>query len=155
MPPHGGDTLFSSGYAAYDALSQRLKTYLEGLTALHSGERSYRRTNWLNGADDRGRTFPEANHPVVRTHPVSGRKALFVNRGFTYRINEVSEEESAAILEYPYQHQEKPDFQLRFQRKPHPVAFWDNRAVQHVAVWDYFLHTRSGRCITIKGDRPV
>jgi len=152
--PAGGDTLFASMFAAYDALSPQMKHYLEGMTALHSGERSYRRTNRLLGKDDGGRVYPQANHPVVRRHPVSGRKALFVNRGFTYRINEVSEEESDAILDFLYQHAEKPDFQVRFRWEPHSVAFWDNRSVQHLAVWDYFPNVRSGRRITIKGDRP-
>ncbi len=155
VPPVGGDTLFASMSAAYDALSPRIKTYLEGLTAFHSGERSYRRTNALLNIDDRGRVYPSANHPVVRTHPVTKRKVLFVNRGFTYRINEVPEEESDAILNYLYQHAEKPDFQVRFRWEADSVAFWDNRAVQHLAVWDYFPQVRSGHRVTIKGDRPV
>jgi taurine dioxygenase len=91
---------------------------------------------------------------VVRTDPDSGRKALFVNRGFTHCINEVPEEESAAILDYLYQHAAKPGFQVRFRWQRHSVAFWDNRAVQHLAVWDYFPNVCSGRRITIKGDRP-
>jgi taurine dioxygenase len=131
-----------------------MKVYLEGLTAFHSGERSYRRTNSLMNVDDRGRVFPQANHPVIRTHPVTKRKALFVNRTFTYRINEVPEEESDAILNYLYQHAEKPDFQMRFRWEPDSVAFWDNRAVQHLALWDYFPQVRSGDRVTIKGDRP-
>jgi taurine dioxygenase len=155
VPQSGGDTLFASMYAAYDALSPRLKTYLEGLTALHSGESTYRRTNRLLGIDDRGRVFPEADHPVIRTHPVTRRKVLFVNRGFTVRINEVPEEESAAILGYLYDHAERPEFQVRFQWKPDSVAFWDNRAVQHKALWDYFPNVRSGFRVTIKGDRPA
>jgi len=155
VPPNGaGDTLFASMYAAYEALSPRLKTYLEGLTALHAGERNYRRNNRLRGIDDRGRVFPWANHPVVRTHPVTGRKALYVNRVFTYRINEVPELESDAILDYLYRHAERPEFQVRFQWQPNSVAFWDNRAVQHLAVWDYFPQVRSGNRVTIKGDRP-
>jgi taurine dioxygenase len=155
VPPNGaGDTLFASMYAAYEALSPRLKSYLEGLTALHAGERNYRRNNRLRGIDDRGRVFPWANHPVVRTHPVTGRKALYVNRVFTYRINEVPEPESDAILDYLYRHAERPEFQVRFQWKPNSVAFWDNRAVQHLAVWDYFPQVRSGNRVTIKGDRP-
>lgn len=154
VPPSGGDTLFASMYAAYDALSPRMKTYLEGLTALHSGERTYRRTNAKLGIDDRGRIYPQANHPVIRTHPETGRKALFVNRGFTYRINELPEDEGDAVLEFLYAHAEKPDFQVRFGWKPHSVAFWDNRAVQHLAIWDYYPNVRSGRRITIKGDRP-
>lgn len=154
VPASGGDTLFASMYAAYDALSPRLRSFLEGLTALHSGERSYRRTNALLGINDQGRTFPQANHPVIRTHPVTKRKALFVNRGFTYRINELPEEESDAVLDFLYRHAEKPDFQVRFKWEPNSVAFWDNRAVQHLAVWDYFPQVRSGSRVTIKGDRP-
>lgn len=150
-PPIGGDTLFASLAAAYDALSPRLKTYLEGLTAFHSGERNYRRRNALTGVDDRGRVFPSAVHPVVISHPITGRKGLYVNRLFTYRINEVSEEESEAILGYLWQHAEKPDFQIRFHWEPHSVAFWDNRAVQHLAIWDYFPHTRTGSRVTVKG----
>jgi taurine dioxygenase len=155
VPQSGGDTLFASMYAAYEALSPRMRTYLEGLTALHSGESTYRRTNRLLGIDDRGRVFPQADHPVIRTHPVTRRKVLFVNRGFTVRINEVPEEESAAILSYLYDHAERPEFQVRFQWKPDSVAFWDNRAVQHKALWDYFPNVRSGFRVTIKGDRPA
>ena len=83
VPPVGGDTLFASQYAAYDALSPRMKTYLERLTATHSGEHVYRATNVLVGRDDRGKVFPKASHPIIRAHPVSRRKALFVNQGFT------------------------------------------------------------------------
>ncbi len=154
-PPLGGDTLFASLTAAYGALSPRLKAYLEGLTATHSGERNYRRRNALNGVDDRGRVFPSAVHPVVIRHPISGRPALYVNRLFTLRINEVSEEESEAILRLLHEHAEKPDFQIRFQWRPHSVAFWDNRAVQHLAIWDYFPETRSGSRVTVKGERLV
>jgi taurine dioxygenase len=112
--------------------------YLQGLTALHSGERYYRRANALLRADDTSRVFPQANHPVVRTHPVTRRKALFVNRAFTYHINEIPEEESDAILNFLHQHAERPEFQVRFRWEPHSAALWDNRAVQHLAVWDYF-----------------
>src|ERR1700744_2713354 len=96
IPEVGGDTLFASQSAAYDALSPALQHFLEGLTAPHSGERSYRRTNRLLGIDDRDRVFPQAVHPVIRTHPVTKRKALFVNENFTLRINELSAEESRA-----------------------------------------------------------
>jgi taurine dioxygenase len=151
VPTLGGDTLFAGLAAAYEALSPQLKAYLEGLTATHSGERSYRRTNRLNGVNDSARVHPSAVHPVVIRHPISGRRGLYVNRGFTVRINEVPEEESEAILGYLYQHAERPDFQVRFQWQPHSVAFWDNRAVQHLAVWDYFPETRSGSRVTVKG----
>lgn len=155
VPPSGGDTLFASMYAAYDALSPRLKAYLDGLTALHSGDHVYRSHNARDNIDDRGRVYPQAVHPVVRTHPQTGRKALFVNRTFTVRINEVPEAEGRAILAYLYDHAERPEFQVRFRWQPHSVAFWDNRAVQHMALWDYFPQTRSGYRVTIKGDRPV
>ncbi|WP_439816294.1 TauD/TfdA dioxygenase family protein [Zavarzinia sp. CC-PAN008] len=154
VPPLGGDTLFASAAAAYDALSPRLQAYLDGLTATHSGERSYRRSNALKGIDDRGRVHPQAVHPVVVRHAETGRRTLFVNRGFTVRINDVPDDESTAILEHLYQHLAKPDFQVRFAWAPHSVAFWDNRAVQHQAVWDYYPHVRSGRRVTIRGSTP-
>jgi taurine dioxygenase len=155
IPPIGGDTLFASQTAAYDALTPAFKAFLDGLTATHSGDRSYRRTNRLLGIDDRDRVFPQAVHPVVRTHPATGRKALFVNEGFTLRINELSEEESDAVLRFLYAHGTKPAFQVRFRWQPHSIALWDNRAVQHIAMWDYFPQVRSGSRVTIKGDRPV
>jgi len=153
VPPLGGDTLFASLTAAYEALSPQLKAYLEGLTATHSGERSYRRTNRLLGVDDSARVHPSAVHPIVIRHPISGRRGLYVNRGFTMRINEIAEEESEAILDYLFRHAERPDFQVRFQWQPHSVAFWDNRAVHHLAVWDYYPHVRSGARVTIKRQR--
>ncbi len=154
VPPSGGDTIFASQSAAYDALTPAYQRFLGGLTATHSGERSYRRTNRLLGVDDRHRVFPQAVHPVVRTHPVTGRKALFVNENFTTHINELSAEESRGVLEFLYTHSTRPAFQVRFSWQPHSVAFWDNRAVQHIAMWDYFPQVRSGYRVTIKGDRP-
>jgi taurine dioxygenase len=94
-------------------------------------------------------------HPVVRTHPVTGRKSLYVNRIFTTHINELTSAESAALLEYLFAHCEQPGFQCRFKWAKNSVAFWDNRCVQHIALWDYFPQVRSGHRITIKGDRPV
>jgi taurine dioxygenase len=155
VPPVGGDTLFASQYAAYDALSPRMKTYLEGLTAFHDGGPSYRATNAKIGVPETGRVYPSATHPVVRTHPVTGRKALYVNRGFTQRINGLPDDEARALLAFLVEHSVKPDFQVRFRWRPNSVAFWDNRAVQHLAVWDYFPQVRSGFRVTIKGDRPV
>ena len=154
VPPCGGDTLFASMSAAYEALSDRMQSFLDGLTALHSGEHYYRRANALMGVEDTGRSFPKASHPVVRTHPVTRRRALFVNRGFTQRINELAAEESEALLSFLYQHAERPEFQVRFRWQEHSVAFWDNRCTQHMAVWDYYPQIRSGNRVTIKGDRP-
>jgi taurine dioxygenase len=154
VPTCGGDTLFASQYAAYEALSPRMKAYLEGMTATHSGEHVYRKTNALLGRDDSDKIFPTASHPVVRTHPVTKRKALFVNGHFTTHINGLPRDEGRAIFEFLCKHGTREEFQVRFSWKPHSVAFWDNRCVQHQALWDYYPQTRSGRRVTIKGDRP-
>jgi taurine dioxygenase len=155
VPPTGGDTLFASMFAAYDALSPRMKTYLDGLTATHAGEHVYRSHNERDAVPETGRAYPRAVHPVIRTHPVSKRRALFVNATFTTRINELPADESRAILSYLYEHATRPEFQVRFRWRPNSVAFWDNRSTQHMALWDYFPETRSGFRVTIKGDRPV
>ena len=152
-PPKGGDTLFSSMVAAYEALSDRMKAYLDGMTSLHDGEDAYRGTYKNAGMQDKP-VYPRAEHPVVRTHPVTGKKALYVNRGFTRRLNGVPRDESAAILDYLYTHAENPLFQCRFRWQPNSVAFWDNRCVQHRAMWDYWPHTRSGFRVTVAGDKP-
>jgi taurine dioxygenase len=149
IPPVGGDTLFSSMYAAYDALSPRMKTYLEGLTAVHDGERIYRKHT-----DDPNKRFPISSHPVVRTHPVSGRKALFCNSQYVTHINEVDKHESEAILKFLFQHCAQPMFHVRFRWQAHSVALWDNRCVEHSAIWDYFPQLRSGYRVTIGGDKP-
>jgi taurine dioxygenase len=153
-PPRGGDTLFASMYAAYEALSDRMKRYLEGLTAIHDGEDSYRGTYANFGIADKP-SYPRAEHPVIRTHPVTGKKALYVNRGFTKRIVGVAGDESSAILNYLWEHAENPLFQCRFRWRENSIAFWDNRCVQHRAMWDYWPHTRSGHRVTVQGDRPV
>jgi taurine dioxygenase len=151
LPPVGGDTLFASMYAAYEALSDPMKRLLEGMTAIHRGEHVYR---GRYGVKDEGKQFPEAEHPVIRTHPVSGRKALFVNRTFTTRIVQLGRSESAAVLGFLYQHLETPEFQCRFRWRVNSVAFWDNRCAQHHAMWDYFPQRRHGHRVTVKGDRP-
>jgi taurine dioxygenase len=153
-PPKGGDTLFANMYAAYEALSDRMKAYLEGLTALHDGEHVYRGTYSNFGVKDKP-NYPRAEHPVVRTHPVTGRRCLFVNRGFTTRILGIPLDESDAILGYLFDHMANPLFQCRFRWQPNSIAFWDNRCVQHRAMWDYWPHTRSGARVTVKGERPV
>ena len=152
-PPKGGDTLFASMYAAYEALSPRMKTYLDGLTALHTGEH-YRGMYANFGVADKP-SYPQAEHPVVRTHPVTGKKALYVNKGFTRRILGIPRDESEAVLRYLFEHMANPLFQCRFRWRENSIAFWDNRCVQHHAMWDYWPHTRSGNRVTVKGDRPV
>jgi taurine dioxygenase len=152
LPPVGGDTLFASMYAAYEALSEPMKRFLEPLTARHEGEHVYR---GRYGVDDAGRVFPKAEHPVIRTHPVSGRKALFVNGGFTTRIVQLARAESDAVLQLLYRHIETPEFHCRFRWQVNSVAFWDNRCVQHHAMWDYYPQRRHGHRVTIKGDKPI
>jgi len=152
LPPVGGDTLFASMYAAYDALSEPMKRFLEPLTAMHEGEHVYR---GRYGVHDAGKVFPKAEHPVIRTHPVSGRKALFVNGGFTTRIKQLPRPESDALLTFLYRHAETPEFHCRFRWQVNSVAFWDNRCVQHHAMWDYYPQRRHGHRVTIKGDRPL
>jgi alpha-ketoglutarate-dependent taurine dioxygenase len=151
LPPVGGDTLFASMYAAYDTLSAPMQRFLEPLTAMHEGEHVYR---GRYGVKDEGRVFPKAEHPVIRTHPVSGRKALFVNRGFTTRVVGLKKAESAALLDFLFRHVETPELHCRFRWQPRSVAFWDNRAVQHHAMWDYYPQRRHGHRVTIRGDAP-
>jgi taurine dioxygenase len=155
VPPHGGDTLFASMYAAYDALSSRMKAYLEGMTAIHEGAPYYRDVNRIIERDDRGKVYPVAEHPVVRTHPLSGRKALYVNSMFTTRLAGVPREESDAVLRFLFDHVQNPAFQCRFHWQKNSIAFWDNRCTQHYAVWDYYPHVRSGYRVTVRGEKPV
>ena len=153
-PPMGGDTLFANMYAAYDALSDRMKAYLDGMRAVHDGEEVYRGTYANLGVTDKP-SYPKSEHPVVRTHPVTGKKALFINRGFTRRLLGVPADESAGVMRYLFEHMENPLFQCRFRWTENAVAFWDNRCAQHRAMWDYWPHTRAGHRVTVLGDVPV
>jgi taurine dioxygenase len=154
VPDTGGDTLFASMYAAYDALSEPMKEFLEGLTAVHDGAPYYRGVNALLGRQDGGRDYPRAEHPIIRTHPATGRKAIFVNELFTTGLVGFPRAESDAILGFLFRHVQRGDFQCRFRWRKNSMAFWDNRCTQHLAIWDYFPETRSGYRVTIKGDRP-
>jgi taurine dioxygenase len=155
VPESGGDTLFSSMYAAYDALSEPMKRLLAGLTATHDGAPNYDDRAKRSREDNPSRVNPVAVHPVIATHPSTGRKTIYVNSTFTVRINELTENESAAVLALLFAHVARPEFQCRFRWQRNSVAFWDNRAVQHYAVWDYYPAVRTGRRVTIRGDRPV
>jgi taurine dioxygenase len=154
LPDIGGDTMFANMYAAYDALSAPMREMLDGLTALHESEHVYRGRYSDRGVDDRAKVYPTAVHPVIRTHPETGRKAIYVNRTFTTRINELTGPESDAVLKMLFEHCEHVDFQIRFRWQRNDVAFWDNRCVMHRAIWDYWPNERKGRRVTIKGDRP-
>jgi taurine dioxygenase len=120
---------------------------------VHDGEPVYRGLYANTGVADKP-SYPRAEHPVVRTHAVTGKKALYVNRGFTNHIVGIPRDESDAILSYLYQHAENPLFQCRFRWTKNAIAFWDNRCSQHRAMWDYWPHTRSGNRVTVKGERP-
>lgn len=150
VPAQGGDTLFANMYAAYDALSAPVRALLDGLTARHESDYT-----GVYGDHVPQREFPRASHPVVRTHPVTGRRALFVNAGFTRRIEGISRRESAALLTMLFEHVKNSAFHCRFRWQRRSLAMWDNRCVQHMAVWDYYPQTRSGLRVTIKGDKPL
>lgn len=155
VPETGGDTLFASMYAAYDALSDRLKAYLEGLTAIHDGNYTFREMHIRNGTYDPERTFHRSSHPVIARHPVTQRKLLYVNPTYTIAIEGVPERESRAIFDFLFRHIERPEFQVRFKWRSNSIAFWDNRAAQHLATWDYFPQRRSGIRVGIAGSAPV
>ncbi|MEM8766072.1 MAG: TauD/TfdA family dioxygenase [Pseudomonadota bacterium] len=154
LPPSGGDTLFTSTVAAFEALSPTLQNFLITLTARHESEHIYRGRYSDRGVDDAGRRYPEAVHPLVRTHAPSGRRSLYVNPSFTTRIEGLASDESRALLDYLYRHQQRPEFQVRFHWTPNAIAFWDNRATQHFALWDYWPEERKGHRVTIAGERP-
>ncbi|RZS81236.1 TauD/TfdA dioxygenase family protein [Pigmentiphaga kullae] len=145
VPPHGGgDTMFASMYAAYDALSPRMKTYLEGLTATHDGTRVF------------GPGTPISSHPVIVRHPESGKKLIFVNTDFTSHINELPRLEGERVLRFLVDHCNKPEWTCRFRWEPHSIAFWDNRCTHHKAIWDYWPNVRSGFRVQVEGkEAPV
>ncbi len=154
IPAVGGDTLFASMYAAYDALSERMKIYLDGLTALHSGEESFRKLfKFKPGEAHQG--WPENHHPIVRKHADSGRPALFVDREFTESIDDLPKEEGIALLNFLFDHAERPTFQCRFRWSTNAIAIWDNRCVQHHAMWDYWPQERRGHRVTVRGEKPM
>jgi len=154
VPPLGGDTLFNSMYAAYEDLSDRMQKFLSGLVAVHDGEQVYRGRYSDRGVDDSDTEYPKSEHPIIRTHPETGRQSLYVNRIFTSHIKGMKPAESRALLAFLYDHAEQPAFQMRFKWSQNDIAFWDNRCVQHLAVWDYWPHERKGIRYTIKGDQP-
>ena len=153
-PSSGGDTLFASLCAAYDALSSRMKTMLDGLSALHSGEEPFRHLFKFENHQE-GQGWPENDHPLIREHLPSGRPALFVDREFTKKINELPKDEGKALLDFLFSHTERVDFQCRFQWTPNAIAIWDNRCVLHHALWDYWPEQRSGCRVTTVGEKPV
>ncbi len=158
MPPVGGDTLFADMYAAYDGLSDEVKHRIEGRTARH-GTEFFRRELKARGLPEdlldgvRGQ-FPPAEHPVVRTHPETKRKLLYVNVAFTEYIVGMARDESDALLQHLYAQASIPEYQCRFHWRKNSIAFWDNRACQHYAASDYWPQVRRVERVTIVGDRP-
>jgi taurine dioxygenase len=155
IPEIGGDTLFADMYAAYDGLMDEVKEKIEGKTALHSFVNSFglrmtpeKRAAFLE-------QYPEPHHPIVRTHPETGRRGLYVNKAFTQSIDGMEAEESATLLRHLYLQARVPEYQCRFKWQPNSVAFWDNRAAQHYAAFDYHPNIRRVERVTIIGDKPV
>ena len=163
IPPYGGDTLFASMERAYEALSETMKRLLDALTAIHSASRAYDPAV-VGEAKYRGEapiTYrysdviqKEVEHPVIRTHPETGRKTIYVNQMFTQTIVGMAKTESRALLRFLYDHCAHPDFTCRFRWEAGSLAFWDNRAVQHYALDDYRDFERVMYRVTIAGDRP-
>ena len=158
VPPVGGDTLFADMYAAYEGLTDEVKLKIEGRTAIHDFAH-FRRGMRKRGLSEEqieefNRAYPNAEHPVVRIHPETGRKGIYVNRAFTQYIVDMDRSESDALLEHLYAQAAIPEYQCRFRWRANSIAFWDNRASQHYAVSDYFPALRRMERVTIVGDKP-
>jgi taurine dioxygenase len=158
VPPSGGDTLFANMYLACETLSEGLRAMLDDLTAINSSAKA----DLTRTREDRVRSAPkegagrvlEAEHPVLRTHPETGRKALYVNVAHTLRFSGMTEAESAPLLAYLFRHLTRPEFTCRFRWRPGSLAFWDNRAAQHNPINDYHGYRRVMHRVTLAGDRP-
>ncbi len=157
-PPVGGDTLFADMYAAYDGLPQRIKDRVEGRVARHDFAH-FRNLLRHRGATDgevaeMEAKYPNPEHPVIRTHPETGRKGIYVNSAFTQEIVGLDRDESTELLQILYAQAQFPEYQVRFSWEPNSIAFWDNRACQHYATSDYWPHVRRVERVTIVGDTP-
>ena len=158
VPPVGGDTLFANQYLAYEALSDGMKRLLDGLVAVNASAKAdvtrTREDRVRDGGKAEARKDFVSGHPAVRTHPETGRKALYLNVAHTVRFKDMTEEESAPILDFLFRHQTKPEFTCRFHWEPGSIALWDNRCAQHNPVNDYHGYRRLMHRITLKGDKP-
>ena len=157
LPPKGGDTLFANMVMAYETLPEAMKEKLSELTAVNSSAKAH----VAKSREDRQKDMedlPEprsAEHPAVRTHPETGKKLLYVNRGHTVGFKGMAEDESGPLLEELFEHQVREEFTCRFQWRPGSIAFWDNRATQHFPFNDYHGHKRIMHRVTLAGDKPV
>jgi taurine dioxygenase len=158
VPPKGGDTLWSSMTAAYDGLSYQMQKFLDGLTAVHDFSYGFKESLAEPGGSERLADAVAANppvrHPVIRTHPETGKKVIFVNSLFTTHIEGLRASESEALLSMLFTHVTTAEYTCRFQWEPHSIAIWDNRSTQHKPVNDYFPAHRRMERITVDGDRP-
>ena len=159
LPDRGGDTCFSSMTAAYRGLSERMKRHIHGLVALHDFkpfrslfDNSPEQRRKLREIEDQ---FPNPWHPVVRVHPVSGRRAIYVNPQFTLRIRDLKDDESKALLDFLFAQASVPEYQLRVKWEVDTVVMWDNRSVQHYAPHDYYPQRRTMERVTVEGDAPI
>ena len=161
VPESGGDTLFANQYLAYETLSPGIRRMLDPLQAVHSAQDTYgagaeKTTKVALIKIDRAEAVKDRSvHPVVRTHPETGRRALFVNADYTKSFAEMTKEESAPVLDYLYAHATRPEFTCRFRWREGSIAFWDNRCTLHCPIDDYFGEFRRTWRITLEGDRPV
>ena len=159
VPPSGGDTLFSDQVAAFADLSPALQAFLSGLSAVHDGRAQFEAAlDQVGEGAWEGRpvvSLEPAVHPVVRTHPETGERALFVNPGFTSHIVELQRSESDALLAFLYRHSVRPEFTVRYHWSTGDVGFWDNRATQHSVVGDFGNQRRVIQRVTLRGDEPV
>jgi taurine dioxygenase len=159
IPEFGGDTAFCSMIAAYEGLSARMQSFISGLEAVHDFK-SFRKHFDVSTEEGQRRAhkydllYPKVTHPVVRVHPVTGKKAIFVNRNFTLFIKGMHEVESQQLLERLFATVNTLEYQYRHRWHPDSVVFWDNRSMQHAAVHDYYPQRRLMERVTVKGDRP-
>ena len=159
VPPYGGDTLFANQYLAYETLSATMQHLLDGLVGISSSAKAdvskTREDRIKDGGKEAAPTQYDAAHPIVRSHPETGRKALYVNVAHTSGIRGLSDAESSPLLQFLFSHQVKPELTCRFAWEPNAIAFWDNRCTQHNPVNDYHGFRRVMHRITLQGDKPV
>jgi taurine dioxygenase len=158
MPKTGGDTLWADMCAVYEGLSESMRRFLEPLQAVHDFKNF--RALFTKSEKDQERLrrmeelYPNPTHPVVRTHPVTGKKALFVNPQFTLAVKGLSEDESRSLLDMLFEQTHVPEYQFRLRWKPGTITFWDNRSTQHYAANDYYPNRRRMERVAVKGDKP-
>jgi alpha-ketoglutarate-dependent taurine dioxygenase len=161
MPSVGGETLWADMCAAYENLSAKMQSFLSGLEAIHDFQNFRHKFDHLPSRERHAKLaqmeeeLPNPAHPVIRTHPVTGRKALFVNEQFTIGIKDMRPDESRALLDFLFAQPRIPEFQFRFHWAVNSMVLWDNRGLQHYAANDYYPERRTMHRVTIKGDKPV